>query len=158
MAFELHEVADGLWVGPCPSSPERIRTLRARGITGLISVQTDEDLGELGMSWPLMWRFLMAQGISSQRLPIVDFDERALSRGLPEAVAAVHEMRSGGHPTYVHCTAGINRSPTVAIAYLMRHHDLELEAAWTRVTERRPSVPNRPALTRWHAAQKPLPR
>lgn len=147
--FEIHEVATGLWVGPCPDSPERIRSLRERSITGLVSVQTDEDLTDIGMSWPLLWRFLMAQGISAQRLPIVDFDERALTRGLPDAVAAVHEMRNGGHVTYLHCTAGINRSPTVAIAYLVQHHGLDLDTAWRQVTERRPSVPNRFALDRW---------
>lgn len=148
--FEFHEVHDGLWVGPCPDSPERIRKLRERGITGLVCVQTDEDLADR-VPWLLLWRFLMAQGIASQRVPIEDFAEVALARGLPAAVAAVQDMVIAKRITYLHCTAGVNRSPTVAIAWLMQHGGMELDAAWDQVTGRRPSAPNRPALTRWQA-------
>lgn len=152
--FEIHEVGDGLWVGPCPDSPERIKVLRTQGVTGLVNVQTDNDLASLGMGWPLLWRFLMGQGIASQRHPIEDFDDLALVRGLPGAVAVVAEMRESGRVTYLHCTAGINRSPTVAIAYLVQHHGYSLDAAWDQVTGRRDTVPNRAALERWNALRK----
>ena len=149
MACAIDEVADGLWVGPVPDSPERIALLRQKGVTGLVSVQTDRDLQAVGVPWPLLWKFLMAQGIAAHRHPIVDFDETALVRGLTAAVLAVEEMRSGNRITYLHCTAGVNRSPTVAIAWLVRHQGLDLETAWTQVTERRPSAPHRAALERW---------
>ena len=149
MAFDLHEVADSLWVGPVPNSPEAVKALRDRGVTGLVSVQTDGDLESVGVPWRLMWNFLMSQGIAAHRTPIVDFDEIALARGLTPAVAAVQEMRQGNRITYLHCTAGINRSPTVAIAWLVRHQGMDVEAAWTQVTERRPSAPHRAALDRW---------
>ena len=149
MAFEIDEVAEGLWVGPVPDSPERIALLRQNGITGLVSVQTDRDLQSVGVPWPLMWNFLMAQGIAAHRHPIVDFDETALVRGLNPAVAAVQEMRAGNRITYLHCTAGVNRSPTVAIGWLVVHGGMSLEAAWQQVTERRPSAPHRSALERW---------
>jgi protein-tyrosine phosphatase len=149
LMFEIHEVAEGLWVGPCPDSPEKVLALRQRGINGLVSVQTDGDLGELGMSWALMWKFLMASGISCTRVPIQDFDDGALAKGLSQAVQAVHGLRGGGRITYLHCTAGINRSPTVAIGYLHRHTGLALDIAWDHVVERRPSAPNRRALDQW---------
>ncbi len=149
MAFEIDEVADGLWVGPVPDSPERIAILRQNGVTGLVSVQTDRDLQSVGVPWPLLWKFLMAQGIAAHRHPIVDFDETALVRGLSAAVAAVQEMRSANRITYLHCTAGVNRSPTVAIAWLVMHGGLDLETAWEQVTSRRPSAPHRSALERW---------
>lgn len=152
--FEFHEVGDGLWVGPCPDSPEKIRALGQRGITGLVSVQTDGDLGAMGMSWPLLWRFLMAQQIASTRFPIEDFDDLSLVRGLPGAVAAVQEMRAAGRVTYLHCTAGLNRSPTVAIAWLVQHQGHALDLAWDQVNARRPVVPNRAALERWQALRQ----
>ena len=149
MAFEIDEVADGLWVGPVPDSPERIAVLQQKGVTGLVSVQTDRDLQAVGVPWPLLWKFLMAQGIAAHRHPIVDFDETALVRGLTPAVAAVQEMRSDRRVTYLHCTAGVNRSPTVAIAWLVRHQGLDLQTAGAQVTSRRPSAPHRSALERW---------
>ena len=72
-----------------------------------------------------------------------------VATAMPRAVQAVHGLRALGRPTYLHCTAGINRSPTVAIGYLRQHGGLDLEAAWTQVTERRPSGPNRRALDQW---------
>ena len=151
--FAFHEVATGLWVGPCPNSPERIRAVRAAGITSLVSVQTDWDLTAMGMDWQLLWRFLMAQGISAQRLPIEDFDERALAKGLSQAVEAVRASHAAGRGTYVHCTAGVNRSPTVAIGYLVAT-GLDLDTAWEQVTSRHPCAPNRGALERWLEARR----
>lgn len=153
--FQIDEVADGLWVGPCPSSPERIRSLRERGITGLVSVQTDSDLQATGLSWPLMWRFLLAQGLACQRQAIEDFNDRALRGGLDLAVQAVDELRRAGHPVYLHCTAGVNRSPTVAIAWLVKHGGMDLDAAWQQVTERRSCQPNRVVLEAWAIGRQP---
>lgn len=149
--FEFHEVADGLYVGPCPNSPERIRQMKLQGLTGVVSVQTDDDLHSMGMNYPLLWKFLMGQGFSCHRHPIEDFNQRALTAQLDHAVALVDDLRRAGRPTYLHCTAGVNRSPTVAIAYLIQHQNMSLDDAWEQVTTRRPSVPNRLALERWLA-------
>jgi len=147
---DADEIAQGLWFGSCPRSPEDILALRQLGITGLVSLQTDGDLGSIGLSWQLLWKFLMQQGITPNRVPIEDFNERALRNGLEAAVSAVHDFRTAGHVTYVHCTAGINRAPTVAIAYLIAHGGLDLEEAWARAQEVRPQVaPLRAPLQAW---------
>ncbi|MFZ4577034.1 MAG: dual specificity protein phosphatase family protein [Myxococcota bacterium] len=149
-AFDFNEVDSGLWVGPCPSSPQRIQQLRKAGIDGLVSLQTDDDLMGMDLDWNLLWRFMMGQGIAARRQPITDFDDRALIQGLPAAIVAIAELRAAGRVTYVHCSAGVNRSPTVAIGYLMQHNGLSLDQAWQQVTTRRPCDPNRAALERWH--------
>ena len=148
----INQVADGLWVGPCPHDPEFIRALKqVHGLTGLVNLQTDADLESMGLAWPLMWRFLMSVGISAQRVIITDFDDRSLLAGLDEAVSAVNDMISGGHMTYLHCTAGVNRSPTTAIAWLTRHGGLSIDDAWDQVTSRRRCMPNRKVLQDWVA-------
>ncbi len=150
----IHEVADGVWVGPCPSTPEFIRSLsREYGVKSLVTVQTDDDLAGVGMDWGLMWSFLMTNSISPTRKPIVDFDDDALARGLQGAVDAVQRARAAGRVVYLHCTAGVNRSPSVAIAWLVAHQGLSLDEAWTQVTSRRRCDPNRRALERWQAAR-----
>ncbi|MCO4760781.1 MAG: dual specificity protein phosphatase family protein [Myxococcales bacterium] len=148
----IDEVATGLWLGPCPKSPGFIQSLASDfAITSLVSVQTDEDLVAVGMNWPLMWDFLMRSGISAKRTPIVDFDDDALRDGLETAVAAVQSARQAGRVTYLHCTAGVNRSPSVAIGWLVAHGGLDLDTAWRQVTERRSCAPNRRALEHWLA-------
>jgi len=37
---------------------------------------------------------------------------------LPDSVAVLERMLKQGHSVYVHCSAGVNRSPTVVAAYL----------------------------------------
>ncbi len=148
------EIAKDLWIGSCPRSPEDIMALRQLGVSGLVSLQTDEDLRTIGLSWDLLWKFLMQQGITPNRVPIVDFNERALRQGLEAAVTAVHSFHSAGKVTYVHCTAGINRAPTVAIAYLVVHGGLDVEEAWSRAQEVRPQVaPLRAPLMSWLEAR-----
>ena len=47
-----------------------------------------------------------------------DFCADGLRKGLPEAAAALDHHLREGHVVYCHCTAGMGRSPGVAIGYL----------------------------------------
>jgi hypothetical protein len=145
------EVGEGLWLGPMPDSDEFVRSLRADcGVTGVVSFQTDLDLRAMGVSWREMESMLRRGGIGSiSRAPIVDFDEAALASELPRGIDAVHRLRAAGHATYLHCTAGLNRSPTVAIGYLVAIHGMTLDQAWEAVSSRRRVLPLRGALERW---------
>lgn len=148
--FEIDEIEPGLWLGPCPSSPEAVAALSARGIGQILTVQTDDDLERMGLSWSLMWGFLMRSGISPVRVPIVDFNDMSLRRNLLEAVRSLHLMRRNGRAAFVHCSVGINRSPTVVIAYLIACRGMSRDAAWDLVRSRRPIVhPNAAALDGW---------
>ena len=52
----------------------------------------------------------------------------------------VDEARINSGAVLIHCHAGISRSPTMAIAYLMRHASLSLVEAYTMVKQRRPII------------------
>jgi protein-tyrosine phosphatase len=150
--IDADEVAERLWIGSCPGTPEIVQTLgEVVGVTGLVSLQTDDDLRSLGLSWSLLSGLLTRAGIAAERVPIEDFDEEALVGALPDAIDAVHRMISAGRTTYLHCTAGLNRSPTVAIGYLIEHGGLTRAEAWRRVHERRRVMPLTEALDLWLA-------
>ena len=76
-----------------------------------------------------------------------DGDGDALRGRLDEAVALLHHALGDGTRVYLHCNAGQNRAPTVAIAYLHVHHGYELDAARDLVKSRRPCVPYMRVLT-----------
>ena len=66
---------------------------------------------------------------------------------LDQAVGIVHQSLQNQLPIYVHCLAGIERSPTVCIAYLCRYQNLELWEALNWVKQAHPStMPNESQL------------
>ena len=50
------------------------------------------------------------------------------------------EGRRNGNGVLVHCQAGISRSATVVIAFLMKHEGLTLNDAYKLVKEKRPVI------------------
>lgn len=59
---------------------------------------------------------------------------------MARAVRFIHTQVSQNSPIYVHCLAGIERSPAVCIAYLCCHHNLELWEAIHQVKQVRPQI------------------
>ena len=49
-------------------------------------------------------------------------------------------VQAKGGKVFVHCHAGISRSPTVCIAYLMKLHQWNLSQAYDYVKSRRPHI------------------
>ncbi len=50
------------------------------------------------------------------------------------------EARQKKHGVLVHCLAGISRSVTITVAYLMAEHELSLEAAYDFVRDCKPNI------------------
>lgn len=139
-----------LAVGSYPHAPEHMMALaRDHGVTNVLCLQSDEDLASRGIQWSVLWQFYLRLGIEVTRVPIIDFDKADLLRHLDAAVAALHDALSSGGKAYVHCSAGLNRSPTVVIAYLVRHRELSLDDAVQWVTSRHECVPYPDVLESW---------
>ncbi len=139
-----------LAVGSYPHAPEHMMALsRDHGVGAVLCLQSDDDLSSRGLQWSVLWQFYMRLGIEVVRVPIIDFDKADLLAHLDEAVAALYEAIKGSTKVYVHCSAGLNRSPTVIIAYLIRHRGLSLEEAVDWVTSRHECVPYPDVLEAW---------
>ena len=65
---------------------------------------------------------------------------------LREQVDFVEKERSAGHPVYIHCYAGINRSAMVTTAYLMAHNHWSRDDALKYIRSKRPIVSPIPAF------------
>lgn len=134
-------VIENLAVGEYPT-PEDAAWLRgAPAISAVVSLQDDVDLDRKGLSLRDLQRAYTAQGIRFHRVPVCDGDAEALRARLDEAVGLVADLLDGGERVYLHCNAGLNRAPTVAIAFLHVHHGRPLDAACALVKAQRPCVP-----------------
>lgn len=87
------------------------------------------------------------RGVVMSRQPFPDFSAEGLRSGLPAAVSALDGLLEAGHRVYLHCTAGMGRSPGVAIGYMywFRGYDT-LNDAYAALTSKRPCGPNKEAI------------
>ena len=134
-------VVDALAVGEYPTPEDAIWLRDQRRIDTVVSLQDDVDLERKGLALAALEGAYANVGIQFHRLPVPDGDGEALRRRLDDAVAVVQRAIGGGGRVYLHCNAGQNRAPTVAIAYLHVHGGYDLEAARDLVKSRRPCVP-----------------
>jgi len=76
-------------------------------------------------------------------LPDRHYTTQMTAEQLAQAVAIVWENIQNNPPIFVHCLAGIERSPTVCIAYLCKYHKMQLWEAANWLKQVHPtSLPN----------------
>jgi protein-tyrosine phosphatase len=109
-------ILPNLFIGPDPRVEEEFEQLRSQKITAILSLQTDDDVHQGGVAHAK--EAAEGAGFIFCSTPVTDFDRLELRRKLPECVAKLDELLNAGHTVYIHCTAGVNRSPTIAAAYL----------------------------------------
>ena len=130
------QILPHLFAGSCPRSPEDIDGLRREaGITAVVNLQSDADFDDWEIDWPELENYYGESGVEVRRVPVQDFNPDALRQNLPRCVAAVDSLMKDGHTVYVHCNAGMNRSPSTVIAYLHWIEGRALEEAVDHVTK-----------------------
>jgi protein-tyrosine phosphatase len=140
--MDFSEILPNLFVGSCPRSPADIDWLKdGLGITAVLNLQTDEDFGYWGIRWERMQAAYRRAGVELRRVPVQDFNPEELRRKLPACVEALDELLRAGHTTYVHCSAGMNRSPSTVVAYLHWIRGMGLDEAMAFVLEKHPCDP-----------------
>lgn len=141
-------ITQNLLVGSSLFEQNEIEELRSLGITAILSLQTEEDMGKRGICWEE--KAALEAKLDFRSVPVGDFDTVDLQRKLPECVQVLAGMLNNGHTVYLHCTAGASRSPTVAAAYLHWCRAWPLERALACVGEARGCSPNAEAIQSAH--------
>lgn len=139
-------VLPALAIGEYPTPEDATWLRQTCGVSAVISLQDDLDLERKGLHLAALRRAYERVAIAFTRYPIGDGDAAALCRILDPILADLHDRLAGGERVYLHCNAGLNRAPTVAVAYLHRHHGLRLDDACAAVKSRRACVPYMRAL------------
>jgi len=108
---KLDWVQPHLAIGPRPNDELDWHTLKEDGITMIIDLNDDS----------LEARKSMESGIQHKGLMIDDppSSPECLVSSFGQTVKWIEDERKAGGRIYLHCTAGQQRSPTFAMAYLM---------------------------------------
>ncbi|XP_069756186.1 dual specificity protein phosphatase 5 [Narcine bancroftii] len=73
-------------------------------------------------------------------IPVEDSASADISSNFQEAIDFIDHVRHTGGKVLVHCEAGISRSPTICLAYLMKSKQLRLDEAFDYIKERRNTI------------------
>lgn len=108
--------------------------IRQLGITFIINCTLEYP----GMNIP---------GVQSIKISVDDLPNTQLCAYFDKVADRIEDVRRGGGKALVHCMAGVSRSSTLCIAYLMKYGGMTLQQAHALVLQRRPVV--RPNLGFW---------
>ena len=106
-------------IGSCPMVPNDVKVMAERtGITAILSLQTDEDLSYYNIDEKAIIAKIEELGLTFIRIPMEDFNLADQKNKLFDAVNALSKLITNKHKVYVHCTAGVNRSPLTVLGYM----------------------------------------
>ena len=142
MILDCNEIIPNrLWVGSYVR-PENARYLKQLEITSILSLQSDWDLAFYNINLKKLMHAFDQVDIELRRIPTPDFDKQALSANLPQAVEELEGVLAPRWArAYVHCSAGINRGPTLAAAYLIKTKGMPAQEAYDYLVARRDCNP-----------------
>jgi protein-tyrosine phosphatase len=155
MILDCSEILpDRLWIGTFVR-PEDMALLQKMGVTAVVSLQSDKDLEAYNINARKLLKAYTKAEIELRHIATPDFDQKALTANLDRCI---EELEAALTPrwakVYLHCTAGINRGPTVAAAFLMRSRGLSAQEAYEFVTSRRHCRPYLAVLEKYEAERK----
>ncbi|KAK3546602.1 hypothetical protein QTP70_030477 [Hemibagrus guttatus] len=75
-----------------------------------------------------------------KHVPMLDLPETKLTSYLPQCFEFIDEARKQDGVALLHCNAGVSRSASIAIAYLMAREKIPFDDAFNRVKSARPST------------------
>ncbi|XP_014354563.1 dual specificity protein phosphatase 18-like [Latimeria chalumnae] len=122
----LNQITPSLYLGNAHAAGNRSLVL-AKGITCIVNA----SLEVVNPPW---------SGVEAVRVPVADLPHARLSDHFDAVADRIHQvgMRSGR--TLVHCVAGVSRSASLCMAYLMKYERISLLEAHRWVKSRRPIV------------------
>ncbi|KAL4237319.1 Dual specificity protein phosphatase 10 [Mactra antiquata] len=78
-----------------------------------------------------------AHGIKYKRIPASDSGQQNLRQYFEEAGSFIDEARAAGAKILVHCQAGVSRSATITVAFLLQHTKMSMTDAYRYVKSKR---------------------
>jgi protein-tyrosine phosphatase len=144
-AMRFGRILKNLFVGSCPMSRKDVISLQDLGITAVLNLQTDEDIDDWEIDWGEIRQIYELSQIKAFRYPIRDFDINDLRAKFEEGVELLDELMRT-NTVYLHCNAGLNRSPTLAIAFMVKKMNIDIDKAEHLFRERYHAEPYTEAL------------
>ena len=122
----MRRIRPTLFVGPAVHTQD-LTALKRAGVTAVLSLQ--EPVRDLPPAAIERMRLACGDEVAYRNVAVRDYDPHDLIRRLPAVLEVLVELQGAGHVVYVHCCEGLNRAPSVALAYLVRVENLPVDDA-----------------------------
>ena len=150
-------ISDELLVGEYPGQDDIGWLKDTYGITAVHNLQDDDDLRMNGLDAGLLRSEYDAHGIEYVRTPIQDGSADAMAERLEVALQDLRDLVDSNGRVYLHCNAGMNRAPTLAIAFLRAYRQMSLDEAMVLVKKQRACGPFMTVLEDYFGARDHKP-
>lgn len=137
----ISEITEYLLVGEYPRDDDIEWLHNEHRVTAIHNLQDDEDLRINALDIASLQEVSSRLGVKLVRTPIQDGSADDMAERLQAALSDLTELVASGQRVYLHCNAGLNRAPTLAIAYLRAHGGMSLDEALAHVKRRRSCGP-----------------
>lgn len=144
-----------LLVGSQPKTYTDVSRLHQEGgVQAIVCVQSEEDFFTFGTRFNEVRDACAEHAIVHSHVPALDLDVVDQAAILPCIARTIALHYACGRRTYVHCSAGVNRSPLAVLAFMTFYFGMSLDTALEELRSCRPQV--RPYLSAWHQARTSL--
>ncbi len=142
------EITDRLTLGAIPlKNRDHHKKLKSEGYTAFLSLVEDFETKPHLFGCPIQPEHWLEEGFFYFHLPTPDLSPVAREH-IEKGIAFLHKQISKGKRVYVHCNAGVARSATIVICYLVRYHQMAIQEAvafvkakrWIAVDEESPAL------------------
>ena len=122
---DIDEIEEGkLWLGSF--DPENVKVLKEKGIKKILTIM-DGDPSKFSYK---------EHGFNQKIIDIMDFSYENIIQYFGECL----NFLEGEEKVFVHCAAGMSRSPTIVIAYIMWKNKMTFDRAYIFVKLKRPEI------------------
>eukprot|EP00744_Colponema_vietnamica_P009036 GILI01012867.1.p1 GENE.GILI01012867.1~~GILI01012867.1.p1 ORF type:complete len:203 (+),score=28.47 GILI01012867.1:216-824(+) len=125
--LSVAEVLPGLYIGPIFYATRSHEKLLKMGVTHIINITQNVDN-------------LHPDKFCYLRIPVLDSPTEPIEQYFDQANEFIASAIDNGKRIYVHCEAGVSRSATIVIQYLMTRLGYTLEDAYYLVKEKRSCI------------------
>jgi atypical dual specificity phosphatase len=139
-------IVEHLYVGEYPTHDDADWLHATLGVSAVVNLQDEMDLAAKFLRAAELQASYGNRGIAFHHVPIPDGDAVKLVAALAGLVVLINNEILAGGCVYLHCNAGMNRAPSVAIAYLHAGQGMPFGEACKLVKARRSCLPYIKAL------------
>ena len=131
----ITELTEHLLIGEYPRRDDIVWLKSHHRVTAVHSLQDNEDLKLHGLNIAALEEAYRRSHLRFVRTPIPDAGADAMALHLKTALDALRALADARERVFLHCNAGMNRAPTLAIAFMRAFCRMSLDEALAHVKQ-----------------------